>query len=63
MDYHIIVFIAHIIIVGPIFIYIANALHNKKPISKDLIQGILSIGYITMAYHGYRLYTYYTQYK
>jgi len=62
MDYQIIVFIAHIIIVGPLFIYIGDSIRNKKPLQKELIQGIISIGYITIAYHSYRFYNYYNKY-
>jgi hypothetical protein len=56
---HQIVNLLHILIVGPLLIYLwCRGVYQDKPINKDLLIAIGCLGFLTICYHGYKLYVY-----
>lgn len=58
LDYPTIVFLSHILLIGPIIGIIGYNLKNKKPVQPELYDVLLMMGVSTVLYHTYKLFSY-----
>ena len=58
LDYPTIVFLSHILLIGPIIAIIGYNLKNKKPVQPELYDVLLMMGVSTILYHTYKLISY-----
>lgn len=58
LDYPTIVFLSHILLIGPIIAVIGYNLKNKKPVQPELYDVLLMMGVSTILYHTYKLVNY-----
>ena len=58
LDYRSIIFLSHIILIGPLLALVGYKLKNKQQIEPQLYDIILALGLITIVYHTYKLVSY-----
>ena len=52
-SYHQIIYIIHILLVAPLFIYVGV---KREKVDKRLFELLVVIGIVVLLYHGYKLY-------
>lgn len=58
LDYPTIVFLSHILLIGPIIAVIGYNLKTNKPVQPELYDVLLAMGVSTVLYHTYKLISY-----
>lgn len=55
-DYRLLIFLFHVIFVGPLLVHIGTKQKKGEPLSKNIISIIMNLGYLVILYHSYLLY-------